>query len=146
MKIEFISYASLIISALSAVGSLLAYIKFNRRLKQQQIQLNEYELERRKTEELKSRCANLSVAITTNRIIVSNYGQAEAKEIELTLPTDILIAPPKLPITIKSIAPNESFNVEIFRATTSRKYIDVNISWIDGRGVRQSAMRNVSLV
>ncbi|MDE6261933.1 MAG: hypothetical protein K2M09_01330, partial [Muribaculaceae bacterium] len=64
MTNEFIPYAAIIISALSATGTLLAYYKFNRRLKQQQIKLNEYELERRNNEELQSRCANLSVTLT----------------------------------------------------------------------------------
>ncbi|MBD5342764.1 MAG: hypothetical protein HDR79_02925 [Bacteroides sp.] len=146
MTNEFISYAAIIISALSATGTLLAYYKFNRRLKQQQIKLNEYELERRNNEELQSRCANLSVTLTSNRIIVSNYGQAEATEIELTFPADILIGPPEFPIKIKSIAPGESFKIEISRATTNRKFIPIDMTWLDGRGVRQSARRNVSLV
>lgn len=142
---DWISFWAFLISVGTAAGSLWAYKKYGRKLDEQQMQINEYILSQQENENLKSRCAKLIFVIIANRLIVKNDGQAEARDIELTFPSDALIRPTAFPVKIESIAPGTTSQVEIWRATTNLKAIEVYFSWVDGRGVRQSDKQHVSL-
>lgn len=142
---DWASLGAFLISVGTAVGSLWAYRKYGRKLNEQQTQINDFIIAQQEAEDLKSRCAKLIFVIIANRLIVKNDGQTEAKDIELTFPSEALIKPKQFPIRIKSILPNANFNVDIWRATTNLKAIDVYFSWIDGRGVRQTDKQHVSL-
>lgn len=142
---DIIALGSLAVSVATAVCSFVSHKKYGRRLNKQQLLLNEYALNKQEKDESKSRCAELRLEIIDNRLIVSNVGQAEAKNIELTFPSEAIISPQKFPVVIKSISPNTDFRVSIRRATTSRKGIDVHFSWFDGRGVRQTDKQYVCL-
>jgi len=142
---DYIALAALAISFITAICSYVSYRQYGRRLNEQQAQINEYVITQQEKEELNSRCAALKFRIEANRLIVKNDGQAEAKDIELTFPSKAIVRPQKFPVVIKSIAAGTIFRVEICRATTTLKGIDVKYSWIDGRGARQRGCQYVCL-
>lgn len=142
---DYISFGSLLISGITAVCSALTYRKYDRKLKEQQAQLNEYVLAQHEKEELESRCAVLKCYITSRKLIISNEGMADASDIEISFKSDAIVHPSEFPITIKRISTGDNFDIRIFRAESSEKSLLINISWVDGRGVRQSVERNVSL-
>lgn len=142
---DYIALASLVVSLATAAASICGYYKYGRRLDEQQTILNEYALSNHESEELSKRCADLKCSITKRSIVVRNEGLADATDIELTFPSKAIVRPTIFPVKVKSIAPNDNFEIDILRATSPVKVLEVHISWLDGRGVRQRVKRDGSL-
>lgn len=143
---DYIAFGSLVMSVVTAACSYASYRKYGRKLNEQQTQINEFIIAQQEKEDLKNRCANLKCDITSHKLIVKNEGMADASDIEISFKSDAIIHPSEFPITIKSISAGDSFDIRIFRAESIEKSLLINISWVDGRGVRQSVERNVSLI
>lgn len=142
---DYIAFGSLAVSVVTSICSYHSYKKYGRKLNEQQMQINEYILSQQENADYKSRCADLKCSITKRSIIVRNEGMADATGIELTFPSKAIVRPTTFPVKIKSIAPNDNFEIDILRASSPLKVLEIHISWLDGRGVRQRVKRDVSL-
>ena len=128
---------SIVISILAFVFSVMTYFIHDRKIKKQEMLLNEYQLKALAQAENDNKKAILrakAINIKVGRCIVYiiNTGKAKARNVMVSLGKEdqVFATSPQMPITYDELLPNASREIQLFLSEGDDE-ITLNYSWDD---------------
>lgn len=126
-KRNAIACISLALNIITLVAGFVAYVRFDRRIKKQQVQLNEIAL-------LKARSANvialLDPTVEKGKIFIKNDGEVAAENVTVCVQPDIRAMPRQFPFPMRMEA-GQRVGVSIIRSLSEPETLSVKVSWRD---------------
>lgn len=129
---------SLIVSILALLISAICFIRYDRKIKKQQLIINQYIIQEKEEEKRNNKCAKISCSIIkgnrgTRTLIISNAGLAPARNINVTdireikgiLQTGGLVFPYSL------LNPGEKIEIPFMISLSSPDKINIKCRWDD---------------
>lgn len=129
---------SLIVSILALLISAICFIRYDRKIKKQQLIINQYIIQEKEEEKRNNKCAKISCSIIkgnrgTRTLIISNTGLAPARNINVTdirkikgiLQTGGLVFPYSL------LNPGEKIEIPFMISLSSPDKINIKCRWDD---------------
>lgn len=129
---------SLIVSILALLISAICFIRYDRKIKKQQLIINQYIIQEKEEEKRNNKCAKISCSIIkgnrgTRTLIISNAGLAPARNINVTdireikgiLQTGGLVFPYLL------LNPGEKIEIPFMISLSSPDKINIKCRWDD---------------
>lgn len=127
VKEYVVPHASLVLSVLTFVAGFIVYVLFDRRLKRQQLQLNDLEL-------LTARSADVVAVfdphVEKKVIYIRNNGKVAARDVTVCIDEDIRAMPRQFPFPMR-MESGQSVGVSICRSIGGPASVSVKISWKD---------------
>lgn len=134
----FLEWGGLTTGCLGIAGSIFVYLRSDRKLKSQQKQLNELQLELLSEEREDKKKAHLNVVCQKRAqgsydLIIANSGKSAANNVRLKILTPIFCITPDNNIQdYQSIAPQGvRKNIRLHKTTTDPEEFEIEISWDD---------------
>lgn len=129
---------SLIISICSLLLSLITFIVYDKKIKKQNLILNQYQIQNIEEEKLKKKCAKISGNIIKEhrgirKLIISNEGLAPARNICITDILDYkgIILTRTASIPFELLNPGECFEVQFMISESAPDIIKMEYTWDD---------------
>ena len=126
-KRNAIACISLALNIITLVAGFVAYVRFDRRIKKQQVKLNEIAL-------LKARSANVIAlrdpTVEKGKIFIKNDGEVAAENVTVCVQPDIRAMPRQFPFPMRMEA-GQSVGISICRSIGGPASVSVKISWKD---------------
>lgn len=133
------NWGDILLSVLVAIGSLVAYIKHDKKIKRQEAKLNELQIKQYEKEEAKEKMAEMKANIIRGhkgnaRIRFINAGKVDAQNVRIEILTS---ADEMLRIYHSEFGPYNVINPQLYReeqlalSTGHPNTIDLKITWDD---------------
>ena len=129
--------ASLIISILALIASVLTYFLHDRRIKKQEAKINDYQLTKIQEEAIVNKKAQLSGSITIfkndgKRILkITNNGKATATNVRMEILNGVNISTIINPFPFELLNPTESFEMTFYIPMVPHGKLKVKYIWDD---------------
>ena len=142
---------SLVIAILAFLLSVSTYIIHDRKLKEQEKLLNEYQLRAFvQGEEEKKKAVIRARAVKTNRgertVVIYNTGKAMARNLTVAMEKEdqVFATNPDLPITYSELLPDAFREIKLFLAEGD-DVLTLNYTWDDDFGVNNKESQTIDL-
>ncbi len=137
LRCHIIEISALLIAFLSLIGSLYTYYRFNKKLKKQEILINDFQIDKNKKENEELNKAEIEANSNyngkgNNTIYIYNKGKSEARNVNVIIPDEediFVINKDKLFPT--NILPRNSVKFIIEASMNAPDKIDIILKWED---------------
>lgn len=133
-------WISIGIACISLLSSAYVYFRTDRKLKQQQLSLNEYALQRQKAEECESKSAKIeAMGRGENGIayfVVKNVGKATARNVRFALSNNLPLG--HNPFPLARMSSTDSVRVAVFLSLSDPVFTYGTFTWEDEMGEHSS--------
>lgn len=133
-------WISLVISCISLVSTAIVYFCTDKKLKQQQLLINDYALQKQKAEEDDLKSARIEVTGRSENdvayFVVQNVGKAIARNVRFSLDAALILGPNPFPLKIMS--PTDSVRVKVYLTLNDSISTYGTFTWEDELGVHSS--------
>lgn len=146
-------WASLIISIISLLISGISFFRYDRKIKKQNLILNQYQIQEIEKERIKKKCANISGEIKMGKsngmrkLIISNKGLAPARNINMTDIRNfrgiLLTGMPCFPFDL--LNPGEHIEIPFMISESTPDNINMEYTWDDDNKVHNIYKQNLKL-
>lgn len=147
-------WASLIISIISLLISGIIFFRYDKKIKKQDLILNQYKIQKIEEERIKKKCANISGVITKTsesggmrKLIIYNDGSAPARNINITDIRNykgiLLTGMPCFPFDL--LNPGEHIEVPFMISESTPDIINMEYTWDDDNKAHNIYEQNLQL-
>lgn len=138
---------SLVLSTIAIIGTAITYFKHDRKIKRQQIELNEYQLKKNTEEELNIKKAELGVNFYRQggegKLKIFNKGQVQARNIRVEFDKEYKYFVNDNPFPVEFIHPQRSLEITISLNKDTPNSFGITITWDDDFATNRTVVDNI---
>ena len=129
-------YFSLILSCISLIGAAFVYFSTDKKLKKQQLLINDYALQKQKVEEDELKSARIEATGRGGNgeayFVVQNVGKVAARNVRFSLDTALILG--SNPFPLKIMSPTDSVRIRVYLTLNDSISTYGTFTWEDELG------------